>query len=161
MVQTTDAATTAKPLDLTVTRLIDAPRMLVFKAWTQPEHAARWWGPKGFTTISCQMDARPGGHYRTSMRSPSGSIHIRSGVYKDVTNPERIVLTFGWEDDAGRVGHETIVTVTFEDLGARTRLTLHQAFFETERTRNEHVAGWASCLERLAEYMASDESPKT
>jgi uncharacterized protein YndB with AHSA1/START domain len=140
--------------ELTVTRVIDAPRALVFRAWTQPEHAAHWWGPQGFSTLSCQMDVRPGGNFRSSMRSPSGSIHTKRGVYRDVTAPERLVFTFAWEDEAGDPTHETIVTVTFDDLGTRTRLTLHQALFESESLRDEHVAGWTSCLERFAEYMA-------
>jgi uncharacterized protein YndB with AHSA1/START domain len=144
------------PPELTVTRVIDAPRTLVFKAWTQPEHAARWWGPQGFTVLFCQMDARPGGSFRSSMRSPSGSIHTKQGVYREVTAPERLVFTFAWEDEAGNPTHEMLITVRFDALGSRTRLTLHQAFFETESLRDEHEAGWTSCLERFAEYMAAN-----
>jgi uncharacterized protein YndB with AHSA1/START domain len=154
--RTTDMAPAQRQTELTVTRVIDAPRALVFKAWTQPEHAARWWGPQGFSTLSCQMDVRPGGSFRSSMRSPSGSIHTMRGVYRDVTAPERLVFTFAWEDEAGHKMHETIVTVTFGDLGTRTRLTLHQALFESESLRDEHVAGWTSCLERFAEYLAAN-----
>jgi uncharacterized protein YndB with AHSA1/START domain len=146
-------AQSANQPELTVTRVIDAPRALVFKAWTQQEHAARWWGPQGFTTLSCQMDVRPGGSFRNVTRSPAGSIHTKRGVYRDVTYPERLIFTFAWEDAAGHPTHETLVTVTFEDLGARTRLTLHQTFFESEGMRDEHVAGWTSCLQRFADYM--------
>jgi uncharacterized protein YndB with AHSA1/START domain len=152
----TDMTTTARQPELTVTRVIDAPRTLVFKAWTQQEHAARWWGPQGFTTIFCEMDVRPGGRYRSSMRSPAGSIHTRRGVYRNVTYPERLVFTFAWEDEAGQPTHETLVTVTFEDLDTRTRLTLHQAFFESTTKRDAHTTGWTSCLERFAEYMTAN-----
>jgi uncharacterized protein YndB with AHSA1/START domain len=152
----TDMTATALQPELTVMRVIDAPRALVFKAWTQQEHAARWWGPQGFTTIFCQMDVRPGGSYRSTMRSPAGSIHTRRGVYRNVTSPERLVFTFAWEDEVGQPMHETLVTVTFEDLGTRTRLTLHQSFFESATRRDEHTTGWTSCLERFAEYMTAN-----
>jgi uncharacterized protein YndB with AHSA1/START domain len=154
--QTTDMARDDGRPELTVTRVIDAPRALVFKAWTQAEHAARWWGPQGFTTESCQMDVRPGGSFRSSMRSPTGSIHTKHGVYREVTAPERLVFTFAWEDEAGNPMHETLITVTFEDVDSSTRLTLHQAFFESESLRDEHAAGWTSCLERFAEYMVAN-----
>jgi uncharacterized protein YndB with AHSA1/START domain len=102
------------------------------------------------------MDARPGGSFRSSMRSPSGSLHTKRGVYREVTASERLVFTFAWEDDGGNPMHEMLITVTFEDVDSRTRLTLHQAFFETETLRDEHVAGWTSCLERFAEYMLAN-----
>jgi uncharacterized protein YndB with AHSA1/START domain len=139
--------------ELMVSRVIEAPRALVFKAWTQAEHAARWWGPQGFSILSCQMDVRPGGSFRGTMQSPTGSLHTKQGIYREVTAPERLVFTFAWEDAAGQPMHETLVTVTFDDLGSATRLTLHQAFFETAGWRDEHIAGWTSCLERFSEYM--------
>jgi len=138
---------------LTVARVIDAPRALVFKAWTDPDQVARWWGPKGFVTVSHDMDIRPGGTYRVTMRSPQGTDHRKRGVYREIVEPERIVFTFAWEEADGTLGHETLVTVTFEALGARTRLTLHQSGFESIARRDDHTGGWTSCLERFAEYM--------
>jgi len=70
--------------------------------------------------------------------------------------PERLVFTFAWEDAEGRPGHETVVTVTFDEFGAKTKLTLHQAVFETVTARELHQGGWASALECLAEYLARD-----
>ena len=144
--------------ELTVTRIIDAPRELVFRLWTDPEHAARWWGPQGFTTISCEMDVRPGGAYRACMRSPEGTRHCRRGIYREITAPERLVFTFAWEDAGGNPGHETVVTVTFVEIGGKTELTLHQAVFETVTARNEHQRGWTSTIERFAEYLASQSA---
>ena len=141
--------------ELTVSRVIDAPRVLVFKAWTDPEQIARWWGPKGFTTIDYDMDIRPGGAYRLRMRSPEGTDHRKRGVYREVREPERIVFTFAWEEPDGRLGHELLVTVTFEAVGAKTRLTLHQAIFDSTANCESHVAGWTSCLERFGEYMTT------
>ena len=148
------AAAAARERELTVTRVFDAPREVVFGAWTDPAQAARWWGPQGFTTISCEMDVRPGGAYRACMRSPHGTRHCRRGVYRDVARPERLVFTFAWEDADGNPGHEMVVTVSFAAVGSRTRLTLHQAGFETVAARDDHRRGWSSCLERFAEYLA-------
>lgn len=141
--------------ELTITRVIDAPRPLVFKAWTDPEQIARWWGPKGFTTVDYEMDIQPGGAYRFRMRSPEGTDHRKRGVYREIVAPERIVFSFAWEEPDGRLGHETLVTVTFEALGAKTRLTLHQGIFDVATNRESHVGGWTSCLERFAEYMTA------
>jgi uncharacterized protein YndB with AHSA1/START domain len=139
--------------ELVITRLIDAPRALVFKAWTEPEHLARWWGPKGFTTIRCEMDIRVGGAYRFGMRSPEGKEYWKVGVYREIVEPERIVFTFAWEDAGGDPGDELLTTVTFAEDGGRTRLTLRQANFSTRERRDDHLIGWTSCLERFADYM--------
>lgn len=145
--------------ELTVTRLFDAPRELVFRVWTDPAHAARWWGPKGFTTISCEMDVRPGGAYRACMRSPEGMCYCRRGAYREVVRPERLVFTFAWEDEHGRLGHQTLVTVTFAASAEKTRVTLHQAVFESAELRDSHRAGWSSSIERCAEYVAKMAGP--
>jgi uncharacterized protein YndB with AHSA1/START domain len=141
------------PIELVVSRLIDAPRALVFKAWTQQEHAARWWGPQGFTTVSCRLDASLGGTFRIAMRAPDGEVFTKCGVYREVAEPERLVFTYAWEDANGNLGHEMRVTVTFEAQGEQTLLTLHQTGFETVPARDSHLSGWTSCLERFAEYM--------
>jgi uncharacterized protein YndB with AHSA1/START domain len=148
------AATDTAERELVVTRIIDAPRDLVFKAWTEPEQVARWWGPHGFVTTHCDMDIRPGGAFRCCMRSPGGTDHWKRGVYREIVEPQRIVFTFAWEDTDGNSGHELLTTVTFEDLGAQTRLTLHQATFETVERRDDHRGGWTSCFERFAEYIS-------
>jgi uncharacterized protein YndB with AHSA1/START domain len=140
--------------ELVVTRIIDAPRRLVFSAWTEPEQVARWWGPQGFVTTHCDMDIRPGGAFRFCMRSAAGTDHWKRGVYREIVEPLRIVFTFAWEDADGNPGHELLTTVTFDDLGAKTRLTLHQAIFETIEGRDGHRGGWMSCFERFAEYIA-------
>ncbi len=140
---------------LVVTRLLDAPRELVFRMWTDPEHIARWWGPQGFTTTSLEMDIRPGGAYRAAMRSPEGTLYRRRGVYREIVPPERIAFTFAWEDAAGDLGHETLVTVTFAEHGGKTLLTLQQATFESVERCDDHRRGWTSCLERFAEYLAA------
>jgi uncharacterized protein YndB with AHSA1/START domain len=140
--------------ELEVSRVFDAPRRLVFKVWIQPEHLARWWGPKGFTLLSCETDVRPGGAWVRCMRAPDGTKHIKRGVYREIVEPERLVFTYVNEDADGTLGPETLVTVTFEEQGDRTKLTLHQSGFESMASRDGHEGGWMSCLERFAEYLA-------
>jgi uncharacterized protein YndB with AHSA1/START domain len=143
--------------ELVIARIFDAPSHLVFQAWTQPDRAARWWGPQGFVTTYCNMDVRPGGTFRVCMRSPAGAEHWKQGVYREVVPPERLVFTFAWEDAEGKPGHQTLVTVTFAEHGDKTELTLHQAVFESVARRDEHRRGWASTLERFAEYLAKNQ----
>ena len=143
-------------LELVITRIFDAPRELVFKAWSEPDRAMRWWGPQGFTTAHCEMDVWPGAAYRVCMRSPEGTEHWQRGVCREVVAPERLVFTFAWEDAEGRPGHETVVTVSLAEHGAKTKLTLHQAVFETVTARDLHQGGWESALDCLGEYLGQD-----
>lgn len=151
----TSTATQTELRELVITRIFDAPRHLVFKAWTDPDHLARWWGPHGFKTISCVMDVRPDGTWFRYMRAPDGSEHRKRGVYREIVELERLVFTYATEDAEGNPGPETLVTVTFAELGSRTRLTLHHGLFESVAARNSHEGGWTSCLERFAEYLAN------
>ncbi len=148
----TSAAAVPAERELVLERVFDAPRRLVFRLWTEPEHLVRWWGPHGFTLPSCRLDLRPGGAFRCLMRSPEGTDHRLRGVYREIVEPERLVFTFAWDEEDGRPGHETVVTVTFEDHGGKTRLTLHQALFETVASRDGHAVGWGEALDRLAEH---------
>jgi len=138
---------------LLLKRTFDAPRSVVFKAWTEPGHVMRWWGPHGFEVISCQMDVRAGGTWRIHMRGPGGQDDRQHLVYREIVAPERIVFSYAFEDAAGKTGHETLVTVTFEQFGDKTRLTLHQAIFETAEVRDDHVRGWSDALDHIAEYL--------
>jgi uncharacterized protein YndB with AHSA1/START domain len=141
--------------ELAITRVFDAPRDLVFKVWTQPEHLVRWLGPRGFAAPSAEMDVRPGGAYRACIRSPEGADYWMQGVYREIVAPERLVFTFAWEDEGGRPGRETLVTVTFADHSGKTKLTFHQAPFESVADRDSHQEGWAECLDRLGAYLAT------
>jgi len=152
--RTSAAASTAERV-LVIIRVFDAPRQLVFKAWTEPAHLVRWWGPQGYTTPSCKMNVHPGGAFRFHMRSPEGTGHWLRGVYREIVEPERLVFSWAWEDAEGTPGHETLVTVSFAEQGAKTKLTLHQAIFESVTARDAHQTGWTSCLDRLAEYLAN------
>jgi uncharacterized protein YndB with AHSA1/START domain len=153
MAARSNAAAEAAERVLVITRVFDAPRSLVFKAWTETEHLAHWWGPKGFTLPACTMDFRPGGAYRLCMRSPEGVDHWLRGVYHEIVEPERLVFTYAWEDAEGRPNHETLVTVTFADHDGKTQLTLHHAVFATAAARDDHGRGWTQTLDHLGEYL--------
>jgi len=150
-------ATVARQSDaeLYISRLFDAPRALVFEAWTKPEHLNRWCCPKGFTLPFSEGDIRTGGSFKTCMRSPEGQDHWLSGTYREITPPERLVFTHAWHDENGTPGHETVVTVTLKEEGGKTRLTLQQAFFVTKASRDGHEEGWNETLDNLADYLAA------
>ena len=140
---------------LKIERVFDAPRSLVFKAWTESEHMARWWGPRGFTSTVLKNDPRPGGSYRIHMLGPDGD-HWSQGVYREFVPPERLVMVGSWADAQGNPTRpETTVTLLFEDVGGKTKLTLHNAIFESVTARDAHNSGWTSALDCLGEYLAT------
>jgi uncharacterized protein YndB with AHSA1/START domain len=144
----------ARPLtELVMKREVAAPREQVFSAWTDVAKAAHWWAPRGFTTLSCEMDVRPGGAWRRRMRTPDGALVTKYGVYREIAAPERLVFTYNTEG-GGIDDPETLVTVTLVDLGGRTRLTLRHTLFETDAQRSDHEGGWTGCLERFAAFVA-------
>ncbi len=135
----------ASEREVVISRIFDAPRELVFKAWTDPEHLVKWFGPKDFSATVIESDVRTGGTYHFHMRGPNYDDHWR-GVYREVKPPERLVFT--WP-----AGPDSLVTLTFEDLGGKTRLTLRHGVFETVEARDRHEHGWNSSLDCLAEYL--------
>jgi uncharacterized protein YndB with AHSA1/START domain len=141
--------------ELVITRTFDAPRALVFKAWSAPEHMTRWLGPKNFTAPHCKMDFRIGGAYRACIRSAEGQEYWMRGNYREIVEPERIVFTFAWEEDGER-GRDTVITVTFAEHGGKTRMTFRQAFFESISERDSHNEGWNECFDRLVQFLAGE-----
>jgi len=140
--------------ELVITRIFDAPRELVFQAWTENEHLQHWQAaPRGFTVTPHESDIRPGGRFRISMHAPDGAEHRVEGAYKEVTAPERLVFTHRWLDDSGNTGPETLVTITFTAIGDRTEVTLRQTGFTSVGSRDGHQEGWSSALERLVDYL--------
>lgn len=153
--------------DLVIVRVIDAPRSLVFKAWTDAECLARWWGPSGFTTPFCRVDARPGGAFHYCMRARHGRDYWGKGAFREVAPPERLVFTDAFVDEAGNPVSpescgvdpewpaETVVTVTLAECGGATVLTLHQTVPESVARRAGTLQGWREMLERLSENVAA------
>lgn len=147
------AATSAEPKELVITRLLDAPRELVFKVWTDPKHVARWWGPRDYPAKSVQMDVRPGGMWRHCLQSTDGGTDLwLGGVFREIVAPERLVFTFAWEEEGER-GLETVVTVTFADQNGKTLMTFRQAPFQSDNEHDGHRYGWGSSFDRLGEQL--------
>jgi uncharacterized protein YndB with AHSA1/START domain len=139
--------------EVIITRLLDAPRELVWEAWTNPEHAAKWWGPNGFTTTTEVMDVRPGGTWKYVMHGPDGTDYPNECKYLEVVKPERIIHSHG---DGQRVWFQS--SCFFQIEGDQTRVTIKQVFPSAE-ARNEVVEKYGAIkggqqhLARLAEYL--------
>ena len=155
------AATATSDREIVITRVIGAPRELVFNAWTDPKHIGQWWGPRGFTTTIHEMDVRPGGIWRYVMHSPDGVDYKNKVVYVEIVKPERLVYLHS-DDTAGDPG-QFHVTATFVEEGGKTRLTLRM-FFESAAERDKMkefgaIEGGNQTLERLEEYLTRKRKP--
>lgn len=148
--------------ELTITRVFDAPRALVFKVWTDPKHLAQWWGPHGFTNPVCEWDVRPGGRIRVDMRGPDGTVYPMSGVYQEIIEPERLVFMTAALDRAGNPMFEILNTVTFTEHAGRTTLTLQAKVMKTTAAAAPHLSGmkmgWSQSFERLQAHVAKAQS---
>lgn len=145
-----------------IMRIFDAPRELVFQAWTDREHLMRWYAPHGCTTLFRTFDFREGGLFHSCVRGPEGHECWCTGVYLEITAPERIVYTVAMSDAQGNPVEpaqagmdpdwpkETVVTVTFARHGAGTKLTLRQTVSESLAKRTGAHPSWIEMLDRLA-----------
>src|SRR5947209_7366438 len=154
---TATARATAKPVaqrEVTITRVFDAPRALVFSMWTDAKHLAAWWGPHGFDNPLCEADPRPGGKILIHMRAPDGGVHPMGGVYDEVVPHERIVFTSYVELPDGTRVVESRNTVRLEAVGRKTRVILQakaSGFTDlAPRMLAGMEAGWATSLDKLA-----------
>lgn len=148
----------ATPRELTLTRIFDAPRELVWKAWTDPEHIAQWWGPHGFTNPLCQWDAQPGNAILVHMRGPKGSPFDfdmpMGGAFEEVIASERLVfITNAMPDETGQPQLEVRNSVTFEDDNGKTKVTLQAVVLRSTPAVAGAIAGmeqgWSQSLEKL------------
>jgi uncharacterized protein YndB with AHSA1/START domain len=149
----------ANDRELVLTRIIDAPRERVFRAWTDPKLLVEWWAPRPLTTPVCEIDLRPGGVCRTVMRDPDGKEYPNTGVYLEIVANERIVFTDAFEAGWRPAGKPFMTAiVTFEDVGGKTRYTA-RALHWTAADRETHEQmgfheGWGQCADQLAELVA-------
>lgn len=148
--------------EIFISRVFDAPRELVFAAWTDPDHIGEWWGPTGFTTTTDTMDIRPGGVWRFVMHGPDGIDYPNKIVYIDVQSPERLV--YHHDDDGAETDISFHVTVTFEDLGGKTKLSMRSVFPTAagkDRVIQEFGAiegGW-QMMDRFGRELAGGKQP--
>jgi uncharacterized protein YndB with AHSA1/START domain len=151
-------ATVSLDRELVITRVLDAPRTLVFKAWTDPKHVAKWWGPQGFTNPVCNLDVRPGGSIRIDMRGPDGTVYPMTGVYQEIVAPERLVFSAAALDESGQPVLEVLTSVGFAEHRGGTKLTLQARVVRVTAAGAAHLegmeAGWTQSLDRLEEHVA-------
>ncbi len=154
---------------LTITRMFDAPRDLIWKAWTEPEDFKKWWGPKNFTAPVAKIDLRVGGKYLGCMRGPDGKDYWSTGVYREIVPKERLVCTDSFADEKGNVVPasnygmagdwplELLVTVMFEEIGGRTKMTLRHEGIPAGMMRELTETGWSESFDKLAESIVPSD----
>jgi uncharacterized protein YndB with AHSA1/START domain len=147
------AAQSGQPT-LEMKRLLPAAPSVAFAAFSEPNELAKWWGPQGFTIPSVEFDPRVGATYRIEMRPPEGNSFNLIGEFRDVDPPARLAFTFVWEDpDPDDV--ETLVGLSFRDLGGSTEVALTQGPFKTEARRALHRDGWRDSFDKLEHLMSA------
>ena len=158
--------------DFVIARVLDAPRDLVWKAFTEPERMRHWWGPKGFSVIASKMDLRPGGTYHYGMKGLDGSTMWGKFVFREITAPERMVFISSFSNEAGGTTRhpmaptwplEMLSTFSFEEQpGGKTKVTIRWAPYnatEDERKtfdagRDGMMKGWGGTIEQIEAYLA-------
>ncbi len=138
-------ANLADSIALNLSRFISAPPQKVFLAFTDADMLRQWWGPETHSCPFAELDPRPGGKWRTCMRSPEGNDNWVQGEYQEVSPPSRLVFTWAWEED-GAPGHETLVTIDFVEKDGGTEILFTHAGFENDEQRDMHNQGWTSTL---------------
>ncbi len=145
--------------ELVLTRLFDAPRELVFRAWLEPKHVAQWWGPKGFTNPVCELEVRPGGAIFIQMQGPDRVLYPTKGVFHEIVEPERLVFTTStFEDAQGQPQLEVLNTITFVEQAGKTKLTLRALVVKggpaVVGSLDGMEQGWNESLDRLVEELS-------
>ena len=139
--------------ELTITRIFNAPRELVWKTWTDQKHIEQWWGPKGFTNPVCDWNAKVGGEILIHMKAPDGVIYPMDGKFHEIINFEKIVFTSAALDKNGKHLFEVMNTITFIEEGIKTKLILHFVFSKITTEGAPHIGGaeigWNLSLDKL------------
>ncbi len=159
--------------DFVISRVLAAPRELVWECFTKPERMKQWWGPSGVTITKSEMDLRVGGTYHYGMRQPDGTVMWGRQIFREIAPPERLVFINSFSDEAGGLGRhplapswpiEMMSIFTFEEMpGGKTRFTVHWTPYnptEEERTtfdtgHDSMTMGWSGTLDKLVNYLAS------
>jgi uncharacterized protein YndB with AHSA1/START domain len=152
--------------ELIITRIFDAPPELVWKAWTEPQHFKKWWGPKDYTSPHCKMDLKVGGRYHACMRSAEGQEFWSSGTYREIEPMKKIVFTDSFADAEGNLvpasyykmpgewPMEMLVSITFEALAdSKTKMTLRHSGLPAGQMLEMTGSGWNESFDKLAESL--------
>ena len=143
---------------LLLTRVFNAPRSLVFAAWTEPKQLAQWWGPTGFTNPLCELDLKPHGEIRIDMRAPNGVVYPMAGAYREIVPPERLVFTAAALDANGKPLFENLNTVTFAEYDRnKTLITVDVRVLWEGPSAAQYLSGmaegWSRSMDRLSEFI--------
>ena len=142
-----------RPLrEIVLIREIAAPRTLLFRLWTEPEHLMRWWGPQTTTASSASVDLREGGAWRHCILTAEGKEYWSHGRYLEIVPPERLVFTFAWEGQDGKPGHQMQVTVELHELGEKTRLVFRKVELPDDTELKLQTGGWEQALDKYVAY---------
>jgi uncharacterized protein YndB with AHSA1/START domain len=137
---------------LVLRRTYNVPRQRVFDAWTKPEIAAMFLGPGEVKTRDIKMDVRPGGRYSLTMLTPDGDMNV-GGVYRDVRAPERLSMTWRWEEDNKADEFDTLLTLEFNEVDGGTELVLTHEQLASMESRERHTEGWTAIVDQLSAVM--------
>ena len=140
---------------VSIRREFSASPERVFRAWTDPEFLAQWFGPEGLTCPDCQMDVREGGQFRVSMQPPEGDKIWVGGEYQEITPPKRLVFSWRWDIPQEGVDETTRVIVELNPTTSGTELVLTHELFSTPDLRDKHEMGWASSLNKLERFVSA------
>jgi uncharacterized protein YndB with AHSA1/START domain len=139
---------------LVIRRTYDVPPARVFEAWTNPETASIFLGPGDVKATDVQMDVRPGGAYAITMLMPEGERMIARGIYRDVRPPERLQMTWRWDEDDPADEHESLLTLEFHDRGGKTEFVLTHEQLASVESRGRHEEGWNAIADQLEATLA-------
>ncbi|MGH7004745.1 MAG: SRPBCC family protein [Alphaproteobacteria bacterium] len=157
--ESVEGASTRAGHVLTITRLFNAPRSLVFSAFTDPRRMLQWLGPRDYPASFVEADVRPGGKWRACLdAAASGEKLWHGGVYKDIVPDQRLEFTFAWDQSDGRPGLETLVTIDFQDQDGKTQMRFRQSVFDSAEDCDGHRDGWNSAFDRLEDLLAQHEN---
>lgn len=148
----------AQSFDLRISRVFNAPRDLVWRAWTDPAHARHWMGPRDHPAVAMEQDARVGGRWSLTLKGvEDGRVLKQGGVFREIRPREKVVYTLAWEGDGGG---DMLVTVTFKDEGAgKTRVDFRQQGLPSKAERDGHEAGWTSTFDRMEDLLVVSKKP--
>ncbi|AYG64998.1 MULTISPECIES: SRPBCC domain-containing protein [unclassified Rhizobium] len=152
MIPATEGGSMRPTREIVLTRDIAAPRVLLFRLWTEPEHLMRWWGPQTTTASSVSIDLREGGAWRHCILTTEGREYWSHGRYLEIVPPQRLVFTFAWENQDGKPGHPMQVTVEFHELGEKTRLVFRKAELPDDTELRLQTGGWEQALDKYVAY---------
>ena len=150
---TTDTSLESEDRVLRLTHRFDAPREIIFRAWTDASWLVRWMGPQACSCPFAEIDLRVGGAFRLAIRNAEGKDHVAFGTYQAIESPGQLTFTWQWEQEDGSPGHEMLIEIELRESDAGTDMVFTQTRFPTEDSRDQHQGGWTSSFASLVDVL--------